>query len=233
MALPSGIQALVWLGLCDGADSNFVSTLQPFVGVSGVYGFYVMDEPDPTGMYHPPACSAANLKAESDWIHANIPGTKTFIVMMNLGSDTAPSYANTYNPSNTGLDLYGLDPYPCQAQFSGCDDSIIDAGVVAAMSWGIPAAAVVPVYQAFGGGGYAQWTLPTAAQAPEDIDTWGSLIPNPPFDYVYAWGSQNGNGDSCTPDGGNSSTCDTALSESPDLQSVFAAHNHGTCIAGD
>lgn len=104
------MKALVWVGLCNGADSTFVATVQPFATLPNVYGFYLMDEPDPTGMSSPPACPASNLKAESDWIHGNVPGAKTFIVMMNLGSATAPSYANSYGPSNTGIDLYGLGP---------------------------------------------------------------------------------------------------------------------------
>jgi hypothetical protein len=216
-ALPAGMKALVWLGLCNGADSTFVSTVQPFAGLSDVYGFYLMDEPDPTGQYQPPACPAANLKAESDWIHANVTGAKTFIVMMNLGSDSAPSYANSYNPANTGIDLYGLDPYPCQAALNGCDNTQLASSVAAAKTWGIPQAAIVPVYQSFGGGGYAQWTLPTPSQEEAILDAWTPLVPTPAFDYVYAWGSQQN---------------DTALAQTPDLQAVFAAHMQSTCIAG-
>jgi len=216
-ALPAGMKALVWLGLCNGADSNFVSTVQPFIGLPNIYGFYVMDEPDPTGQYQPPACPAANLKAESDWIHANVPGAKTFIVMMNLGTDSAPSYDGSYNPVNTGIDLYGLDPYPCQTANNGCDYTELASSVAAAKSWGIPEVAIVPVYQAFGGGGYAAWTLPTVPQEQTILTAWASLVPKPSFDYVYAWGSQQN---------------DTALAQSPDLQAVFAAHNFSTCATG-
>jgi hypothetical protein len=216
-ALPAGMQALVWLGLCNGADANFVSTVQPFAGLPNVYGFYLMDEPDPTGQYLPPACPAANLKAESDWIHANILSAKTFIIMLNLGSDTAPSYQGSYNPANTGIDLYGLDPYPCQAAYNGCDYTEIASSVAAAKAWGIPEVAIIPVYQAFGGGGYAQWTLPTAPQEQTILKEWASAVPKPAFDYAYAWGSQQG---------------DTALSQSPPLQSVFAAHMQSTCLPG-
>jgi hypothetical protein len=215
-ALPAGFQALVWLGLCNGADATFISTVQPFVGNAKVYGFYLMDEPDPTGQYAPPACSPANLKAEADWIHANVPGTKTFIVMMNLGTDSAPSYDASYNPANTDIDLYGLDPYPCQSANNGCDYTELASSVAAAKQWGIPEVAIIPVYQAFGGGGYAQWTLPTAAQTQTILTAWASLVPRPAFDYVYAWGSQQS---------------DTALSQSPDLQAVFAAHNQSSCLA--
>ena len=104
-ALPSGVKGLVWLGLCDGADPAFIAAVQPFIGNPKVFGFYLMDEPDPTGQWNT-LCPAANLRAESDWIHANVPGAKTFIVMMNFNTSISPTYANTYNPGNTHIDLY-------------------------------------------------------------------------------------------------------------------------------
>src|SRR5207253_3026636 len=69
---------------------------------------------------------------------------------------------------------------------------------------------IVPVYQAFGGGGYSAWILPTATQEQQILSTWGALVPNPAFDYAYSWGVQSS---------------DTALENTPSLQSVFAAHN--------
>ena len=209
-SLPSGVVGLVWVGLCNGADSTFTSTIQPFVGNPKLFGFYLMDEPDPTGQYAP-LCTAANLKAESDWIHANVPGAKTFIVMMNFGTPTSPSYANTYNPANTDIDLFGLDPYPVRPQFTGgVDYDVISAGVSAAQAAGIPVNRIVPVYQAFGGGGYASWTLPTPAQEQQILSTWASVVANPAFDYAYSWGAQDG---------------DQALSTTPDLQPIFLKHN--------
>jgi hypothetical protein len=80
------------------------------MGSSKVYGFYLADEPLPS------ATTAANLKAESDWIHANFPGVKTFIVQYNSGSDVAPQFY--YTPANTDIDLFGLDPYPVQTNRS-------------------------------------------------------------------------------------------------------------------
>lgn len=210
-SLPAGVKGLVWLGLCNGADSAFAATVQPFVGNSKLFGFYLMDEPDPTGQYAP-LCPAANLKAEADWIHANVPGAETFIVMMNMGSPTSPSYANTYNSANTDIDLFGLDPYPCRPEFSGCNYGVINAGVQAAEASGIRASQIVPVYQAFGGGGYASWTLPTSAEETQLLSTWASLIPAAVFDYVYSWGVQDG---------------DQALSTTPALQTIFLQKNQG------
>ncbi len=212
-SLPAGDKGLVWIGMGDGVTSAFQSAVTPFIGNPKVAGFYLYDEPDPTGQYGT-LVTAANLKAESDWIHANDPGAKTFIVMMNLGTPTSPSYANTYNPANTDIDFFGLDPYPVRPQFSnGVNYSVIPDAVTAAELAGIPASQIVPVYQAFGGGGYTSYTLPTASQEQQILSTWGSVVPNPAFDYAYSWGTQDG---------------DTALVNSPALQSVFVAHNTGT-----
>ena len=202
-ALPPGVKGLVYLGLTNGADANFQATVSAFKNNPNLYGFYIADEPG-GGL-------AANLKAEFDWIHANVPGAKTFIIEQNLSSDTNPDFV--YNPANTDIDLFGLDPYPIKA--SGVDYSIIPTAVSAAEGAGIPLADIVPVYQAFGGGGYSDWILPTPAQEQQILSTWGSVVPAPAFDYAYSWGVQVG---------------DTALSDDPALQAVFAAHNGASAI---
>ena len=213
-SLPSGVRALVWLGQCNGADSSFINAVQPFIGDPRVFGFYLMDEPDPTGQWNP-LCPAANLRAESDWIHAHAPGAKTFIVMMNFDSSTSPTYANTYNPGNSHVDLYGIDPYPCRTEAGGCDYSMIPKAVAAAEATGIPAGSIVPVYQTFGGGGWSddgggRYTLPTDSQERRILSTWGQLVPHPAFDYAYSWGSQNS---------------DQALESAQELQTLFFVHN--------
>jgi hypothetical protein len=209
-ALPAGVLGLVWLGMCNGADSAFIAAAQPFTNNAKLFGFYLMDEPDPTGQYAP-LCTAAHLREESDWIHANVPGAKTFIVMMNFDTPTSPTYMNTYDPQNTGIDLFGLDPYPVRPQFpGGVNYDVIGAAVSAAEAAGIPLSAIVPVFQAFGGGAYASFSLPTVAQAQQLLSTWSTLVPNPVFDYAYSWGQQSG---------------DQSLANSPDLQAVFAQHN--------
>src|SRR2546422_3045848 len=123
--------------------------------------------------------------------------------------------AATYNPGNSHIDLYAPDPYPCRTEVGGCDYSRIPSAIVAAEAAGIPRDSIVPVYQAFGGGGYSddgggQYTLPTASQEEQILAVWGALVPNPVFDYAYSWGTQNS---------------DQALEDSPALQAVFAAHN--------
>ena len=67
-ALPAGVKALVWIGTCDGATASFQSIIASSIGDAKVFGFYLMDDPNPS------SCSATNLKAESDWVHARRSG---------------------------------------------------------------------------------------------------------------------------------------------------------------
>jgi hypothetical protein len=211
-ALPAGVKALVWIGTCNGATASFQSSIASFVGDANVFGFYLMDDPDPS------SCSAANLKAESDWIHAHDPGTYTFMIEQDLSGSDHPSYKGGYNPANSDIDLYGLDLYPCRTDnpsTAPCTYSWIRLAVTAAENEGIPLADIVPIYQTFGGGSWADdsggaYQLPTAEQESKILSTWGSLVPTPVFDYAYSWGSQRG---------------DVALGTTPSLQSVFQVHN--------
>ncbi|MDX8457191.1 calcium-binding protein, partial [Mesorhizobium sp. VK9D] len=159
-ALPAGTKGLVYLNQVDGTTSSFIQQVTPYIGNPNLYGFYLADEPDPTGKWGTYA-SAANLKAESDWIHSNVPGAKTFITMMNMGSSANPDFSNTYNPANTHIDYYGIDPYPVRTGTSTIDYNMIDRAAAAAEASGIPASQIVPVYQAFGGG---TWTTDTGGQ---------------------------------------------------------------------
>ncbi|MDG4878733.1 calcium-binding protein [Mesorhizobium sp. WSM4935] len=213
-ALPDGMKGLVYLSAHDGVTQSFIDKVTPFLNNPKVFGFFLMDEPDPTGRWGTYA-SAENLKAESDWIHSHFPGAKTFITMMNMGSSTNPDFTNTYNPANTGIDYYGLDPYPVRTGTTSVDYDMIDRAVAAAVKSGIPIDKIIPVYQTFGGGGWETDTggkhvMPTSSQMQTMMDHWAKLVPSPAFDYAYAWGSQNG---------------DTALENSPELQAVFRQHN--------
>jgi hypothetical protein len=201
--LASGVEALVYLGMTGGVTAAFKAAVRSFIDSSTVYGFYLADDPSPS------ATTAANLKAESDWIHANDPGVKTFMVERNSSGMLTPRYY--YTPANTGIDLFGLDAYPVQTYVPNHYDlNVIPLAIKEAEAIGIPQQDLVPVYQAFGGGGYPSYILPTAAEERQILSTWGSVLPNPAFDYAYSWGVQLG---------------DTALSNDPALQKVFAAHN--------
>jgi hypothetical protein len=126
------MKGLIWLGIKGGATTEFQNKVKPFIGNSKVFGFYLWDEPGPTGRYGE-LITPGSLKEQSDWIHQNVPGAKTFIVLMNMASSNArPSYMNTYNPANTGIDLYGLDPYPFRTGLVA-NLNEIDAAVAAAV----------------------------------------------------------------------------------------------------
>lgn len=212
--LPRDVHGLVWIGLCNGVDAGFLRAVRPFIGNQKLFGFYLMDDPDPTGKYAA-RCTADNLKAESDWIHANIPGAQTFILLMNNSTSMTPSFTQTYNPTNSHIDLFGIDPYPCRSELNGCDFKMIDRYVVAAESWGIPRSRMIPVYQTFGGGKWiddrgGKYSLPTPSQEQGILARWAGLVPRPVFDYAYSWGSQRD---------------DIALGGAADLQKLFLLHN--------
>jgi hypothetical protein len=218
-SLPPGVKGLVWVGTCNGADTAFIETVRPYIGNPKLFGFYLMDDPDPrlrlVGWRMSATCTAENLRAESDWIHANIPGAKTFIILMNLSSSRRPSFDNTYNPANSHVDLCGIDPYPCRTELHGCDYDMINRYVNAALSWGVPRESIVPVYQTFGGGDWddgdgGRYVLPTASEQRQILSRWGTLIATPVFDFAYSWGSQKR---------------DVALEGAPDLKEVFSIHN--------
>lgn len=213
-ALPAGVRGLVWLGQCDGVDASFLDAVRPYAGKPNLFGFYLMDDPD-RREGHSHYCAARKLKAEADWIHANVPGAKTFIVLMNLGTSEAPSFAGSYDPANSRIDLFGFSPYPCRTELKHCDFGMIKRYVTAAAASGIPRDRMVPVYQTFGGGGWrddrgGRYVLPTARQERQILARWAAVIPSPVFDYAYSWGSQRG---------------DAALQNASDLQKVFLDHN--------
>jgi hypothetical protein len=208
-SLPAGVRGLVWLGYCGGATASFRAEVDAFAGDPKLFGFYVMDEPTPS------TCPAAHLLAEDNWIHAHVPGAKTFAILENLGRETSPTFAGSYTPRDCGLDLIGLDPYPVRSELPAPDYAEIAEYVRLAEALGWPQSSIVPVYQAFGGGNYPDdaggyWVLPSAAQERQILAAWAAVVPHPPFDYAYSWGSQAG---------------DTALSQSPQLQAVFAEKN--------
>jgi hypothetical protein len=213
--LPDGVRALVWVGMCEGVTPRFVERVKPFIGGQRVFGFYLMDDPDPRrqlGGMRPAPCEADKLRAESDWLHAQMPGTRAFIVLMNLGTGRRPFYDATYRPEATHIDLFGLAAYPCRSEWNGCDFKAVERYVVAAEGGGIPRSRMVPMYQAFGSGQWhddeeGHYIMPTPTQEQEIVRRWHALVPRPVFDYAYSWGVQRG---------------DYALKDDPALQRFFA-----------
>lgn len=207
--LSAGVRGLVWIGTCDGATASFQSTVDSFAGDPKLFGFYITDEPTPK------TCPAANLLAEDNWIHAHVPGAKTFAILENLGKSATPTFTGAYTPQDCGLDLIGIDPYPVRSEVLGPPRyEMIAQYVKSVEAIGWPASTIVPVYQTFGNSypddsnGY--WILPTAAEERKMLAYWAAVTPHPVFDYAYSWGPQRG---------------DKALNGSPALQSVFAEKN--------
>jgi hypothetical protein len=217
-SLPPGVKGLVWIGQCNGADATFVRTVSPYAGRPKLFGFYLMDDPDPRpfAAARENACRPDALRDESDWIHDHIPGAVTFIVAMNHARVTKrPWFGGGYTPENSHVDLFGLDPYPCRSELGMCDLHMIDSYIEAAERAGIPRQRVVPVFQAFGGGTWkdsngGRYLLPDPEQLRAMLERWRSLIPEPRFDYAYSWGTQRG---------------DQALESAPALQQVLKEHN--------
>src|SRR5437879_7983864 len=74
-ALPADVRGLVWLNQGEGVTQSFIDAVTPYIGNPRVYGFFLTDEPDPTGQWNT-LVTAADLRAESDWIHAHVPGAQ-------------------------------------------------------------------------------------------------------------------------------------------------------------
>jgi hypothetical protein len=208
--LPRGVKALVYLGLCNGADSQFVTRARPFTLRPRVFGFYLIDEP------YPSTCPPSTLKEESDWLHLHAPGKQVFLLIQPLSSSRHPSYKGGYTHRNSGVDLFGVDPYPCRSELDGCRWRMIDAFVQAAEESGIPRSRMIPVFQAFGGGdwvddGGGHYLMPRPRQARTLLRRWATLLPHPVFDFAYSWGQQQ-----------NDRSLETA---SRAVKRVYAAHN--------
>jgi hypothetical protein len=217
-SLPAGVKGLAWVGMCDGVTPAFTDVVDQYLGDAKLYGFYLMDRPDPTGQWYP-VCTPEHLKAEADYIYDKFGWwTITFIIVMNMSSSAQhPSYADTYTYANSHVDLFGIDPYPCRTDLAGCDYSYITKAVAAAEDAGIPQWRIVPVFQTFGGGNWTDdagstYAMPDVAQERQLLATWQSVVPTPKFDYPYSWGRQRN---------------DTALSGSQDLEDLFATKNAG------
>jgi hypothetical protein len=196
--LEPGYGALVWVGQCNGVNEAFLQVVRAYAGRRNLFGFMLMDDPDPrlrAKISNPShACAVDNLKAEADWIHEHVPGARTVIVLMNMGYASQPSFRGTYEPASSHVDLFGL---------------------AAAAEAGVSPDRIVPIYQAFGGGDWktdtgGHYVLPDAGQVTAILSRWRQLIPRPEMDMAYSWGSQRG---------------DRALESSLELQAIFAKYN--------
>jgi hypothetical protein len=220
--LPEGVLALVWIGRCTGVDDAFTQLVSSYRGDARVFGYYLMDDPDPTGRHGTP-CAAEQLRDEADWIHSVSPRAKTFMVLMNQGRAQHPRFDSVYRPENSHVDLFGISPYPCRSELAGCDFGIIARYVAAAEAAGVPRRQLVPTYQTFGGGswrddGGGTYRLPSTSAMQGLLAEWDRWIARPAFDYAYSWGTQRG---------------DRALENAPELKALMSVHNARRLPASD
>ena len=243
-ALPDGTQALVWLGNLGNApkgqscpppgysDAEFKAQVDILANNPKVFGYNLADEP------HPSVCpDAANvLKARSDYIHTHASGQKAYITIQD-GNNMCPEGEgceyHALRPEITHVDLIGLDPYPCHFNSAGqpvkCDTNMIPHRVQLAVTNGIPASAIVPVFQAFGqedrlDGKSIYYRTPTVEEFQDMLDLWESLVPNPVFDFAYTWGIQ------CTE---SSCPAPQSLKNHPELQFLIKQHNLTSSVPGN
>lgn len=219
-ALPAGTQALVWLGSLDNdacaspgyTFAQFMAVVDRLAGDPRVYGYFIADEP------HPQACptAVADVRARADYIHSHDPTHKSFVVVLDGTNQCGGTYGcefDAFRPAASHVDLIGLDPYPCNVNSPTCDYSKINDTVRRAEEHGIPASAIVPVFQAFGQACTSSpyYRLPSVTELRTMLSHWAAVVPHPAFDYTYTWGHQD-------------SSCPT-LVDSASLQAVMRAHN--------
>jgi hypothetical protein len=225
--LPDGAQGMIWVGdfSCgEGfglSDEEFHAAVDELGDDERVYGWYIVDEPDPAECPSVPEA----IRERADYIHEHAPGQVAFF------SATDYEYGPLV-PESTHADVVGFDPYPCRDDGDGrCDLSIMDTMIGDAVEAGFDRDIIAPVLQVFGtscaeNGG---WRLPNGEELGQILTRWQELVPNPPLEITYTWGNQE------------EWACPTLMDADgtdgqPDLQSVIQQHNaaaSGTTPAPD
>lgn len=214
--LKGNTKALLWVGTCGGATTSFKNRVNKAIKTPGhtrILAFFLIDEPDPTGIWHTPKCTAAKLKAQSDYVHSK--GYKTFITLMLMSSanDKVLSFSPGYNYGNSRVDYFGVSAYPCRTNngtANQCDMNEIKLTVSAANKQLVGKKRIIPIYQAFGGGswepeGDGKFTVPTANEVRQQLVAWKNALgtTRPVFDMAYSWGEQEGDTALESPNGAN------------------------------
>lgn len=191
--LPRHVRALVWLGQkCPTrADATFRARVRRLAGDRRVYGYYLSDEPHVRDCPGGPDALATRAK----FIRRVSSGRqKSFVVISQTTADWKAGYRDVtaFRPAVSRVDLVGIDAYPCSV--NGCDFTKIPYKVRLARRGGIPLAAIVPVYQAFGqerATSEQYYTLPTARQERRILRAYAGAVPHPQMDYAYGWRHQD------------------------------------------
>lgn len=189
-SIPAGTKGLVWTSEAKCPPATMPQAFKDFVDANAnnpkLYGFYMADEPDSTS-----ASCASAFKVRADYIHSRNPNIKAMLLL----TDYPGTYA-AYRPAVTNLDFIAIDPYPCRWDIStstngGCNYSMINKEVNAAIAAGIPKEKIAPTYQFFGDN-IPIWRPPSTTQMQQILNTWHSLLPNPPIDMFYTWNASGG-----------------------------------------
>ncbi|MFA1548462.1 hypothetical protein [Actinomadura chokoriensis] len=215
--VPAGMQAMLWVGnfTCDDFELDwdaFRQAVQRFGRDRRVYGWYLSDEPNPGDC---PGV-AGEIRRRAEYIRANAPDQISFISLTDWPM-------RPLAPKRVGVDLVGLDPYPCKGSSTTrehCDIGAIDRMVRMADAAGIPRTKVAPVLQTFGqscSSGDRKYWLPTQDQFRRILARWDRLAPRPPLEISYSWGRQDRW--ACP------TLSDATGGDHPDLQSLMRARN--------
>ncbi len=196
-ALPEGVKGVYWLGngfntACqwqksDAEVQKIVAALKNNPKFSGIY--FISDEP------HPAICrdAAARVAERTSLVHAIDPQAKTFIVVLNGAAGP-----DEFVQMKDAADYIGVDPYPCNRknEQTGCDYRALEKRIRHALSAGIPATRIVPVFQAFGQSCAMTkdryYRLPSVAETRKMLEIWDANVPvgKRPFDMTYSWSQQ-------------------------------------------
>lgn len=215
--VPAGMQALLWVGNFTCGDFEldwdaFKRAVAQFGHDPKVYGWYLSDEPNTRD------CPkvAGEIRRRAEYLEQNAPGQVSFISLTDWPM-------KPLTPKRVGVDLIGLDPYPCKGSSKArenCDIGAIDRMVRMADAAGIPRTRIAPVLQTFGqscSSGDKQYWLPTETQFRKILARWDRLTPRPPLEISYSWGRQ---GQWACP-----TLADATGGEHPDLQTLIRARN--------
>lgn len=197
--LPPGAMGIAQVGECNGVTESFKDRINSYARRDPggkILAYYIMDEPAPEN------CDPADLKAQANWVHENIPGSKTFGVLFGPSRDYM-AYAQSF-------DYVGLSPYPCRGG-GDCDYSYITSEAEKIIAAGVPRDRIVPIYQSFGmpDAENPAAQLNNIDQA-QNLATWAEIAPNPPFEYVWTWKRIN---------------AQLSLRDSPEQQAFFREMN--------
>ena len=217
--VPSGMQAFLWVGNFHCGDfaldfEAFKRAVHEFGRDPRVYGWYLSDEPNAGDCPE----IAEDIRVRAEYIERHAPGQVSFVSLTDFPMKPLA-------PERVGVDLFGLDPYPCKGSAetrARCDIGAIDRMIRMAVDAGIPRARIAPVLQAFGqscSDGDKQDWLPTQDQFREILARWDRLAPRPPLEISYSWGRQD--------EWACPTLADATGGDHPDLQSIIKARNSG------